>query len=118
MSPGSVAFKLRLLELLVITCHDIAVFLYQLDDGAHKHAEWAAWLMEKHASLPEKESQRTRSMYRLPTPFFVGRYAASDTYPNGVADVVGYWVEHHIFGGVVLFDRGESEQEASKVISR
>lgn len=41
MSPGSVAFKLRLLELVVIACHDIAVLLYKLDNGPHKHAEWS-----------------------------------------------------------------------------
>lgn len=97
----------------MVACHDIAVFLYQLDDGPHKHAEWEAWVTKKLASLADKESRRTRSMYGPPTPFFVGRYSASDRYPNGLADVVGYWAEHHIFGGVVLFDRGKSEEEVS-----
>jgi hypothetical protein len=36
-------------------------------------------------------------------------------YPNGVADVVGYWAEYHLFGGVVLFDRGESGTDVSSV---
>ena len=36
-------------------------------------------------------------------------------YPNGVADVVGYWAEYHLFGGVVLFDRGESGTDVSNV---
>ncbi|KAG6364173.1 hypothetical protein INS49_005771 [Diaporthe citri] len=54
-------------------------------------------------------------MYGSPTPFFVGGYAASDRYPNGWADVAGYWAEHHIFGGVVLFDRGESEEECNGI---
>lgn len=31
----------------------------------------------------------------------------------GVADVVGYWSEGRIFGGVVVFDRGGSEQEVN-----
>lgn len=46
-------------------------------------------------------------------PFYRGGYAFWPGYPNGWADVAGYWAEHHIFGGVVLFDRGESEEEVS-----
>lgn len=59
-----------------------------------------------------------RSMYGPPTPFYTSSYTASNRYPNGWADVVGCWAEHHIFGGVVLFDRGESEEEVRKMISR
>jgi hypothetical protein len=29
-------------------------------------------------------------------------------YPDGLADVAGYWAEDQIFGGVVLFDRSQS----------
>ena len=36
-------------------------------------------------------------------------------YPKGVGDVVGYWAEYHLFGGVVLFDRGESGTDVSNV---
>ncbi|KAG8156838.1 hypothetical protein KVR01_013251 [Diaporthe batatas] len=32
-------------------------------------------------------------------------------YPAGIADVVGYWAEARIFGGVVVFDRGPSGVE-------
>lgn len=32
--PGSIAWKLRLLELVASACHDIAVHLYQMDAGA------------------------------------------------------------------------------------
>lgn len=34
-------------------------------------------------------------------------------YPRGKADVVGYWTEGKIFGGVVVFDRGETDREVS-----
>lgn len=30
----------------------------------------------------------------------------SESYPNGLADVVGYWTEGRIFGGVIVFARG------------
>lgn len=36
-------------------------------------------------------------------------YTRSDQYPKGVADVVGYWAETHLFGGVVVFHRGKIE---------
>jgi hypothetical protein len=32
-------------------------------------------------------------------------YLAHDIYPEGVADVVGYWAEDRILGGVAVFDR-------------
>ncbi|KAI8228095.1 Aryl-alcohol dehydrogenase [Colletotrichum sp. SAR 10_86] len=35
-------------------------------------------------------------------------------YPEGIADMVGYWAESRIFGGVVLFDR-RSPESASDV---
>lgn len=35
---------------------------------------------------------------------------------NGLADVAAYWAELRIFGGVVLFDRGQTEEEVSKPI--
>lgn len=41
----------------------------------------------------------------------------SKAYPNGLADVVGYWAEYRIFGGIVLFDRGANEEEVSEVTS-
>ena len=48
---------------------------------------------------------------RDPTAFCNSSYEAVEQYPNGVADVVGYWAESRIFGGVVVFDRGETETE-------
>ena len=32
-------------------------------------------------------------------------YFEDDIYPEGLADVVGYWAEDRILGGVVIFDR-------------
>ena len=31
-----------------------------------------------------------------------------DQYPDGLADVVGYWAENKVLGGVVIFDRSDS----------
>ena len=48
-----------------------------------------------------------------PTAFCHRSYLASEQYPNGIADVVGYWAEARIFGGGVVFDRGETDTEVS-----
>jgi hypothetical protein len=37
-------------------------------------------------------------------------YATPGRYPRGFLDVVGYWAEAHIFGGVVVFDRGPEKR--------
>ncbi len=38
-------------------------------------------------------------------------YRRLELYPSGLLNVVGYWAEDQLFGGVVLFDRGESGLE-------
>lgn len=101
---GSRSFHLRLLELLAVSCHQIAVYLYQLDGVYHTHSDYEKWI-----HLP-RDMGRWDS-YRYPTAFCHTFYTAVEQYPNGVADVVGYWAEARIFGGVMLFDRGESETE-------
>jgi hypothetical protein len=55
-----------------------------------------------------------RHGYALPlTAFFHYAYQYPVQYPRGLADVAGYWAEGKVFGGVVVFDRGETEQEVS-----
>lgn len=52
--------------------------------------------------------QDSREVYpigQLPTLFLHRNYQDFKQYPNEVADIVGYWAEAQIFGGVVLFDR-------------
>ena len=46
-----------------------------------------------------------------PTLFNHHGYLDHDVYPHGVADIVGYWAEDRILGGVTVFDR-DSEQQA------
>ena len=44
-----------------------------------------------------------------PTPLLHLEYKDHDQYPQGVGDMVDYWAEVQVFGGVVLFDRGETD---------
>ncbi|KFA52171.1 hypothetical protein S40293_00609 [Stachybotrys chartarum IBT 40293] len=100
-APGSRSFNTRLIELLAIAVHQIAVYLFRLDLGLHKDdgiIEWAPpksddWYWQCHPDGP------------LHTLFLHTWYQDHEQYPNGIADVVGYWAEARIFGGVVLFDR-------------
>ncbi|KAG6368778.1 hypothetical protein INS49_002992 [Diaporthe citri] len=112
--PGTTTWKLRLLELVTTACHDIAVYLFQMDDGVHKHAEHEAWREHKLETLPEDDVMG-RKQLPPPTLFWTGAYIDWSHYPNGLADMAGYWAEMQLFGGVVLFDRGESEKECNGV---
>ncbi|TQW06614.1 hypothetical protein IF2G_06036 [Cordyceps javanica] len=97
-------FSLRLIELLAVSCHQIAVRLFQLGESRHTQEEYERW-------RDEPRDRNRWDWYRAPTAFCHRSYLASEQYPNGIADVVGYWAEARIFGGVVVFDRGETDTE-------
>jgi hypothetical protein len=89
-----------------VSYHQIGGHLFRLDGAIHKHEEYERWRDEPH------DMNRWDS-YRNPSAFSYGYYVETEQYPDGVADVVGYWAEGRIFGGIVVFDRGETETEAS-----
>ncbi|KAB8276399.1 hypothetical protein BDV30DRAFT_224422 [Aspergillus minisclerotigenes] len=84
-SVGSRNFKLRLLEMVAISFHNITPMPGQIRNRV-PHPRESTW-------------------------FYHSDYLDHDQYPLGVPDVVGYWAEKHVFGGVVLFDRGETGNE-------
>lgn len=49
--------------------------------------------------------------------FFNRNYMNVKDYPFGISNMAGYWAEDRIFGGVVLFDRGDSGKEVRKYSS-
>ncbi|WEW60914.1 hypothetical protein PRK78_006402 [Emydomyces testavorans] len=102
--PGSKTFNLRLMELIAIACHNIATRLYIEADGG----------LRKPTGPPTLPPNR-HPLLRPPPPKVAELYHADyedwEQYPNGVADMVGYWAEYRLFGGVVIFDRGESGLE-------
>jgi hypothetical protein len=101
---------MRLIELVVVACHQIGAYFYELDDGAHKHQSYQDW---REMVLEEKRNGvESRKYYYPPISAFSRRtYQYDEQYPRGLADVAGYWAESKIFGGVVVFDRGETEKE-------
>jgi hypothetical protein len=104
---GSKTFHLQLLEMLAVSCHQIAVHLYNLDGVCHTHEEYQRW-------VDEPQGMNKWDSVRHPTPFCHRAYKHIDQYPNGAADTAGYWTEAKIFGGVLVFDRGESEVEVGR----
>ncbi|KAH0438190.1 alcohol dehydrogenase [Colletotrichum camelliae] len=108
-SLGSRAFKVRLIELVAIAVHQIAVQIFKLDTSLHKEDGIASWKPPKNDLFWEFCPEGA-----WPTLFRHEWYHDHDQYPNGIADMVGYWAESRIFGGVVLFDR-RSPESASDV---
>lgn len=98
---GSRASKLPLIELLAVAVHTIAADLFELDGALHKRDE----------PCTSYRGDGGDDLHRIPpwpTTFAVHSYTDTEQFPRGVADVAGYWAEDMIFGGVVLFGRGES----------
>lgn len=93
---GSREFSLRLLEAVAIAFHSIATLLFK-DNNEMPYRSPTAAQPASFTSPP------------IPTFFYHTDYLDHDQYPLGIADIVGYWAEYQVFGGVVLFDRGESE---------
>ncbi|KAJ0123807.1 hypothetical protein J7T55_012277 [Diaporthe amygdali] len=103
---GSRASKLPLIELIAVAVHTIAAQHFkQVNGGLHRN--------EKYPS-DEYYAQFTWRR-RKPTPFSLWRYDDPEQYPDGNADIAAYWAEDQIFGGIVLFDRGESGSEQNGV---
>lgn len=93
--------------MLARSCHQLAVFIFQLDDGVHKHALYEAW---RDAPFVDPLAP---GLKKPPSAFSNTVYHFYEQYPHGIADVVGYWAESKIFGGVIVFDRGPSGTEVS-----
>ncbi|EGD85254.2 hypothetical protein H113_09054 [Trichophyton rubrum MR1459] len=110
--PGSREFHLRLIETLAVLCHGIAVHLYQAYDGGFYKPEPPdpiTWHEELVPNMPPPPPRKA-----LPAELYHFSYGSWSQYPNGVADIVGYWAEYRLFGGVVLFDRGETGFEVRR----
>lgn len=98
------ASHLPLIELIARAIHRVAVLLFQLDDTCHKN--------ESHVGKRPADAAHCPTH---PTPFTIWCYRFPEQYPDGVADLVGYWAEDQIFGGVVLFERGSPEEEVGRL---
>lgn len=92
---------MRFIEFVAVSVHEVAKHLYRLkghqNDGIEswippKNKDWD-WWWRQHPNGP------------APTLFQHTWYFDHDKYPDGAADMVGYWAESRVLGGVILFDR-------------
>ena len=112
---------MRLVELVCVAIHEIAVAVFNLQPKSHTEehisqvTKWqieAGWIDYGGGDRAWEEP----SYPPPPTHFYHFLFCDYDLYPNGIADIAGYWAEDQICGGVALFNRGESGTEVSKAI--
>lgn len=92
--------------------HQIAVILFRYEPKLHDGDIKSVVSWKQESKWVETYGGRKiwqEALYEPhPTLFFHFDYMDHGHYPDGLADIAGYWAEDRIFGGVVLFDRGES----------
>ena len=98
------------MDLVAISFRQLAVLMYQLGGEFHQNEAHESLLRDMLEEIPA-EIYWERNKLPPRTFFYNEYYRDFEQYPNGVADVVGYWAETQVFGGVVVFDRGESDTE-------
>lgn len=108
---------MRLIELIANAVHQIGVYLFQNIESLHKGEGLECWKPPPrwrlfHENKSDEEWILDEWPYEpFPTLFCVSHYHRYKNYPDGLADVVGYWAEDRILGGITLFDRGTSGLE-------
>ncbi|KAM3541629.1 hypothetical protein ARSEF1564_005430 [Beauveria bassiana] len=100
-APGSRLFNTRLIELVSRAIHQIAVELAFLDESPHK-ADGLLAFTPPESDLVFWEYSPDGP---LPTWLHVQWYKNYKHYPNGSSDMIGYWAENYIIGGILLFER-------------
>lgn len=109
MTPSHRGFYCRLIELVVVAVHKIAAILYKKKLRIHdKQPQNAAYSIKAVTSWQSDGDKRLRRSPPGRTMFAHLSYDARHQYPNGTADMVGYWAENRILGGVVCFDRSRA----------
>lgn len=83
--------------------HEIAVLLFKSGTSLHPDHRITSWTPPKDDVFWDVYPKGA-----WPTLFYHYWYSDYEQYPNGVADVVGFWAEARILGGVILFDRRDS----------
>ncbi|KAM5347553.1 hypothetical protein ACJ41O_007377 [Fusarium nematophilum] len=104
---GSKAFNVRLVELVAVSLHQIGALLFQLNFRMHQGdidsiTNWKILPQEGLVDVPPS-----------PTLFNHPYYLDADVYPEGVADIIGYWAEDRVLGGVAVFDRRAEDSAVS-----
>lgn len=115
--PGERLFNYRLIELVSRAAHAIAAQIFTLDEKFHPQSEIDSTTAAQREPLTLTSNQgETAQVKQAPPPktlFFHTNYQDYHQYPNGIADIAAFWAEDRIFGGIFVFDRGETGTEVS-----
>lgn len=114
-APGTKMFNTRLIEMVAVALHQFAVIVHQL--GFRMHQGDMESITNWTPPKPTFADDNWEPIPPLPTLFHNAFYTDWEIYPEGVADVIGYWAECRILGGVVLFDR-RAELDADGDLTR
>ncbi|KAH7158517.1 hypothetical protein DER46DRAFT_609456 [Fusarium sp. MPI-SDFR-AT-0072] len=104
--PSSRSFQLRLIEMTACALHQIGVRLSQLEKF-HDPATTAGHDVESTIKWERPPDDLCR-VPPGPTMFIATQFTGHNRYPNGVDDIVGYWAENRILGGIALFDHSQA----------
>lgn len=87
-AQGSQAFRVRLIELVAVTMHQLAALLFQLEIKMHHSGFKDIEQVTRHKDPPlHPDIPPIRARVSL---FNHRTYLSDDLYPEGVADVVRY----------------------------
>jgi hypothetical protein len=89
--------------MVAVALHQFGVLLHQL--GFRMHQGDIGYMTNWTSPKPSFAEDDWEPIPPPPTLFYNSFYADWEIYPEGVADMIGYWAECRILGGVVLFDR-------------
>lgn len=95
---------------MAVALHQVDVHLFQKGDKIHdQHQPPESDNSISSVTLWEPTPKLYYKFEVQPTMFAHPAFVAHDLYPNGIADMVGYWAEDRILGGILLLDRSKEE---------
>jgi len=83
--------------------HQLGALLFNINERMHNGGRHDIERITRYREPPSSPGGVVAHLRA--TLFSHHGYLADDIYPEGVADVVGYWAEDRILGGVTVFDR-------------
>lgn len=86
--------------------HQIAVLMSQMEK-LHDPSTTNGYDIEATTKWERPPDQWVRTA-PWPTMFIKTNFTAYEQYPHGIDDIIGYWAENRILGGVALFDHSQS----------
>ncbi|KAL2839488.1 hypothetical protein BJY01DRAFT_250444 [Aspergillus pseudoustus] len=106
-------FKLHLIEIVAIAIHTLAAQLFAATNKPPYKCPAPRPKVIYVDGWPKQTDELAPSEHE--SCLFHDDYLDIDLYSMGVADIVGYWAETHLFGGVVVSDHGKEDTEFLEV---